>query len=174
MTKFSKIIFLTASLSVVVLPARADKNLLEALEAAGVPMTEQIAAQVEAAQGNTIADAVAAVVAGLGTDGVRIEQAITATVTATPEYAVDIVSASIAVVPSAAAIIAGAAVGAAPEQAAAIVGAAVSLVPTNAEAITASATAAAPDQSALIMVVAQTALPGGLPGTGETTPPSPN
>ncbi|MBV1790201.1 hypothetical protein KQ940_19270 [Marinobacterium sp. D7] len=94
----------------------ADEATLNALKAAGVQMSPDIEAQVLAAEGAMIADAIAAVVSSLGDNAEAIAAAVGAAISASPD----------------------------PDQTGAIVAAAVIAAPTYAAAIKAAATNAAP------------------------------
>ena len=173
MFKLAPAALLAGSLS---FPVFADQAMLDALTNAGVTMSPTVSAEIAAAQTDAeIAAAVANLLESLGDDGVAIETALAAAVSAAPDSAVAIFDAAVEVIPSSLVSVAvGAVVSAAPGSAAAVVTTAVSLNPTQAESIVSSASTAAPAQTTAIEEAAAAVLEADSPDDGEGNPPSPS
>ena len=120
-----------AAVSVAPLTSFADANTLSALQQAGIELTPELSLQVEGAQGDALAGAIADVVASLGNDGEAIRNAIIAAVSASPDLAMEITSAACLSNPGVCAIVAGAAASAAPSMAPDIAAAAAQAVPAQ-------------------------------------------
>jgi len=130
-----KLLSFAAAFAVAPLSALADPATLSALEQAGIALTPELSAKVEAAQGEELASAIAEVVASLG-QNTSIEAAIIAAVGASPELAMEITSAACLSNPGACAVIAGAAAKAAPGMAPDIAAAAAQAAPGQQDMIT--------------------------------------
>ncbi|MCK9469873.1 MAG: hypothetical protein M0Q49_10700 [Porticoccaceae bacterium] len=124
-----------AAVSVAPLTSLADSATLAALQQAGVELSPELATQVEAAQGDSLANALAEVVTSLGQDGEAIRNAIRAAVSASPDLAMEITSAACLSNPGVCAIIAGAAASAAPSMAPDVAAAAAQAVPAQQDQI---------------------------------------
>jgi hypothetical protein len=120
-----------AVVSAAPLTALADDATLSALQNANIELSTELAAQVNAAQGQDIATAMADVVSALGNDGEAIRAAIAAAVAAHPELAMEITSAVCLANPGVCAIVAGAAASAAPAMAPDIAAAAAHAQPSQ-------------------------------------------
>lgn len=125
------ILSFAAAISAAPLAVHADANTLAALQQAGVDLTGELAAEVEGAQGEALAEAIAKVVASLGNDGEAVRDAVAAAVAASPDLAMEITSAVCLSNPGVCAIAAGAAAGAAPSMAPDIAAAAAQAQPTQ-------------------------------------------
>lgn len=131
-----------ATVSAAPLTTLADVATLSALQNAGIELSTQLSSQVEAAEGESIAVAMADVVAALGENGEAIRAAVAAAVAASPDLAMEITSAVCLANPGVCAIVAGAAAGAAPDMAPDIAVAAARAAPTQQDAIVNSVIAA--------------------------------
>ena len=156
--------------------ALSDEALLNALRDAGVPMTDAVADDIEAAEDQAaITDAIEALIASLGDDGAAIADAVSVAVSTYPQYALEIFSSALAVAPaSLTSALAGAAIEASPANAAALTTAAVAANPTQVDAIVASAKAAAPGQDEVIDAAAAAVLQQSDPQDVDSSDPSPS
>ena len=149
-----------AAVSAAPLTSLADADTLSALQQAGVELSPELSSQVEAAQGEDLGSAVAAVVGSLGDDGQAIRNVVAAAVAASPEQAMEITSAICLSYPGVCAITAGAAAGAAPSMAPDIAAAAAHAVPAQQDQI-ANAVIAAVNNSSITAAI-QRAVTGGF------------
>lgn len=124
-----------AAFAVAPLTTLADANTLTALQEADIEMSAELSAKVGAAEGDTLAAAIADVVTALGNDGDAIRAAVAAAVQANPDLAMEITSAVCLANPGVCAVVAGAAAGAAPSMAPDIAAAAAQAVPAQSDLI---------------------------------------